>query len=309
MGAERTITATDLSKQLRCTDPSVVCGFDKMLKDVNTLYQAATASDIERYHAEIIQRMSISGAKRNKDENYNVWENGWSQNLEAIKENFHEECLKPKYFKHSKYFRFNRSIILPENQNLEHDLFSIMRNYLFRKYFRGFDVAYELGCGSCQNVYALSKIYPEMKIIASDWTEASRQIAAIVNQNVSAEIIGRQFDMLDPPPDFDIEPNSIVFTIHALEQLNTGYENLVQYLLDKKPALVLNCEPIVEFYDETNIYDYLALQYSHARGYLSGYLSCLRDYEKAGRLKIEEQYRPYIGGVYHEASLVVWKPL
>lgn len=309
MGAVRTITATDLSRQLRCTDPSVVDGFDKMLKDVNTSYHTASASDVERYHAEIFQRMSTPGARRSKDENYNVWENGWNQNLEEIKEKFREDYLKPKYFRRSNYFRFNKSIILPENQNLEHDLFSIMRDYLFGKYFRGFDSAYELGCGSCQNVYALSKIYPKMKIIASDWTTASKQIAAIVNQNVSAEIIGCQFDMLDPPHNFDIEPNSIVFTIHALEQLNTGYENLIRYLLDKKPALVLNCEPIVEYYDETNIYDYLALQYSHARGYLSGYLSRLRDYEKAGRLKITEQFRPYIGGVYHEASLVVWKPL
>ena len=303
------IYTEDLLHQLHCDDQELANDVDRMLSAVNTRYRPATRTDIELYHTEILERMNASGARRNRDENFEVWENGWSENLHALGQKFSEDHLKPKYFRYSQYFRYNQSIIIPENQNLEHELFHVVRDYLFKKYFQAFDNAYELGCGSCQNVYALSQRFPKMKIVASDWTKASTEIADIVNQNVDADVIGRQFDMLNPHLDYDIAPNSIVFTIHALEQLHTGHGRLIDYLLDKNPALVLNYEPIVELYDESNLYDYLALQYSKKRGYLSGYLSKLRQLEGEGKIKIIDQYRPYIGGVYHEASLIVWKPL
>lgn len=303
------INIDDLLHQLQCDDRTLASSVTHKLAGVNTRYRQATKEDIEVYHAEIQQRLNASGARRSKDENFKVWENGWRENLHALGERFSEEYLKPKYFRHSKYFRYHQEIIIPENQNLEHELFDVVRDYLFGKYFQGFDHAYELGCGSCQNVYALAQRFPNLKIVASDWTKASWQIADIVNQHVDATVIGRQFDMLNPSYDDDIEPNSIVFTIHALEQLHTGFEKLIEYLLAKKPGVVLNYEPIVELYHESNLYDYLALQYSVKRGYLSGYLTKLHQLEDEGRVKIIDQYRPYIGGVYHEASLIVWKPL
>ncbi len=303
------INSAELLQQLKCDDPVLGTSIDRMLKDVNTHYRSATQKDVSLYREQIHQRINASGARRDKDENYSVWERGWRENLQTLKVKFSEDGLKPKYFRYSKFFRYNQSIIVPKNQNLEHELFYVVRDHLFRKYFHEFTSAYELGSGSCQNVYALSQIYPEMKIVASDWTTASAEIAGIVNQYVNADVTGIQFDMLNPPHDFDIDPHSIVFSIHALEQLNTGHEKLIHYLLEKKPALVLNYEPIVELYNPSNLYDRLALQYSKARGYLSGYLTKLRQLESQGRLEIVAQYRPYIGGIYHEASLIVWKPL
>jgi hypothetical protein len=69
----------------------------------------------------------------------------------------------------------------------------------------------------------------------------------------------------------------------------------------------VNYEPIDEFYDPENLWDYLALKYSRKRGYLSGYLTSLQRLADAGRIEILEAIRPYLGGVYHEASLIAWK--
>jgi hypothetical protein len=285
-------------------------GLPEKLDAINTNYRNSTKSDVEGYVLESLERIQASGAKRDRNENFSVWEKGWSENLEAIlNESFHEDHLRPKYFRPSRFFRFQKEIVLPENASLEHDLFTIVRSYFFHKYFSEFSTAYELGCGSCQNIYALSQAFPHMTIYGLDWAPASNRIAELINEQVKACVKGMQFDMLAPPMDFKIAPQAIIFSIHSLEQLHTDYDALISFLLTKKPALVFHYEPILEFYDESNVYDYLALTYSRSRGYLSGYLSALRALESAGRIRILEQYRPYIGGVYHEASLIVWKPL
>ena len=111
-----------------------------------------------------------------------------------------------------------------------------------------------------------------------------------------------------PPRRKIIEPGSAVITIHALEQLGRAYEKLLGWLLSSRPGLVINYEPVQEFYAEDNLLDYLALMYSRKRGYLTGLLTALRRLEGQGRIEILGAWRPYLGGVIHEASLIIWRP-
>ena len=115
--------------------------------------------------------------------------------------------------------------------------------------------------------------------------------------------------MTSPAQDFNVRPNSCVMTIHAMEQIGARHEAFIQFLLQKEPALVMHLEPILELYDETNLLDYLALVYSQKRNYLSGLLTSLRKLEQQKRIEIVQVLRPYIGGVVHEASLVLWRPI
>jgi hypothetical protein len=115
--------------------------------------------------------------------------------------------------------------------------------------------------------------------------------------------------MLNPSPDIILKPNSAVITIHSLEQLGQSYDKLLSFIMAAKPRIVVNYEPILEFYDEDNLLDYLALLYSSKRNYLSGYLTALRELEKQNKIEILQAYRPYLGGIIHEASLIVWRPL
>ncbi|MFZ0053015.1 MAG: class I SAM-dependent methyltransferase [Desulfobaccales bacterium] len=309
MASKGEITVNSLRRLLHCKAEEWPDSLADRLEAVNTLYRRATKVDVEEYVLEILERMNAPFFQRDREENLQAWETGWSENLEALKGHLSEENLRPRYFRPSKFFRYNKNVILPENPHLEYDLFSIVRYYLFNRHFCGFAAIYELGCGSCQNIYTLAKLFPETKIVGLDWAKASIEIIDLIAKEFDGSIHGFLFDMTAPPKNMRIEKNSLVFSIHALEQLGPNTEKLISFLLEQKPALVFHYEPILELYDKTNLYDYLAAMYSRTRNYLSGYLTALRNLARAGKIELIGEHRPYIGGVYHEASLVFWRPI
>ena len=65
----------------------------------------------------------------------------------------------------------------------------------------------------------------------------------------------------------------------------------------------------MEFYSDNNLYDLLAIQYCRKRNYLENYLTALKQLEQQQEIEIICAYRPFLGGVLHESSLVVWRPL
>ena len=135
------------------------------------------------------------------------------------------------------------------------------------------------------------------------------EIANLLGRERKQHIRGELFNMLNPPSEFSLSKKSAVITIHALEQLGKNHESLLQTLVDAGPGIVVHCEPIVEFYDEDNMFDYLAKWYSQKRNYLEGFWPALKKLEKDGKIEIMQAHRPALGGVFHEASLIVWKPL
>lgn len=309
MSYRKKITSGDFCRLFHSKPDELPTDFQERFDSVNTNFRSSEKADIEEYILEILEKINSPFITRNRDENLKAWEKGWNENLEEFQSGFFEKNLKPKYFRPSKFFRYNKKIIIPENEQLEYDLFNVVRYYLFRKYFSRYDSVYELGAGSCQNVLTLAKLFPNKKIYGLDWANSSNKIANIIGTKMNRNVKGVSFDLTDPSEQMEVEDNSIVFSIHSLEQLGTSHGKLLSFLLERKPSLVLNYEPIVELYDESNVYDYLAIIYSKKRNYLSGYLVELRKLANSGKIEIIEERRPYIGGIYHEASLVVWKPL
>ncbi|MBW1702361.1 MAG: class I SAM-dependent methyltransferase [Deltaproteobacteria bacterium] len=309
---KKKITVKSFCQLFRCSQFDLPDGFQKKLESINTNYKSATKLDGEQYVLQILKKINSPFIRRSKEENIAAWEKGWAENLAAFQNDSAEDHLKPRYFHQSRFFRYNKRIIIPENPNIEYDLFTVVRYFLFKKYFKNYNSIYELGCGSCQNILMLSGLFPEKNYVGLDWSNASKKIADVIASKKNVRVTGYVFDMLNPTNDLNdlnIDNNSLVFSIHALEQLGRNYSKLISFLINKKPALVIHYEPIVEFYDKKNVYDYLAVMYSEKRNYLSGYLETLRNFEKKGKVEIIEAYRPYIGGIYHEASLVVWRPV
>ena len=170
-------------------------------------------------------------------------------------------------------------------------------------------IFYELGCGSCQNLFLLSELFPRKKLVGLDWTHASQEIARELS-NHGRQVRGLNFDMLDPRMDDSLPRGSAVLTVHALEQIGTKHEKLLSFLLNSNPSIVVHYEPIVEFYDKNNLLDYLALIYSEKRCHLTGYLTALRKLEREKKVEIIEARRSYLGGVFHESStLIAWRPV
>jgi hypothetical protein len=199
-------------------------------------------------------------------------------------------------------------LIVTEDPQLEYHLLVLARYLFLGAYLAGVDHIYELGCGSCSNLLQLSQMFPDKWLHGWDWTQASVDITSDLRNRHGLRCDGRRFDMLNPPERLDLAPNSAVLTIHAMEQLGHNHATLIDRIIQARPAIVLQLEPIVELYDPENVYDQLALLYVRERNYLAGYLPALRKLEADGEIELIAVHRPYVGGVLHEASLVVWRP-
>jgi hypothetical protein len=306
----RRITAEDFCEMFRCAAEELPEGFAQKLWNVDTAYQSASRFQLEEYLLDMLDRIEKPWTMRSREENMQAFEKGWSENLELLKtEGVSEQTLRPRYFRDNKFLRYNRDLIVARNSNIEYDLFVLARMIIFSRYLCDYDRICELGCGSCNNLYLLHKMLPDKKLCGFDWVPASAKIAEYLAEDLSADISGGVFDMLLPDANLNLDKNTAVITIHAMEQLGEGHGPFIDYLLQNKPGIVIHYEPIVELYDPLNLIDYLAIMYSRKRGYLSGYLPRLRQLENQNKLQILEQFRPNLGGVYHESSLIVWKPL
>jgi len=303
----KTIDTEYFIKKFDC--PQMALEIEEYLEKVNTRYTVCDIRQLHEYIMFVLKTMATPRASRTPAQNLSAWEDGWSQHLAALKKKtITQTDLKPKYFRPSKFFRFDKKIICVDNKNIEYDLFTLARTIIFQKYLAGYDDIYELGCGSCHNLFMLSRIFPESRLHGFDWAKASNIIANGLKNFLPNKIDGKKFDMVNVPKKNMIKPGSAVFTIHAMEQLGVGFEEIVNYLIKCRPAVVVNYEPVVEMYDQNDLTDYLAYFYSLKRNYLNGFWPFLEKMAAAGKVEVIKAVRPYIGGVIHEASLIVWRP-
>lgn len=246
------------------------------------------------------------GAKERKD----VWEKGWAENLQAfVKSGFDLSTLVPKFIRPNQFIRLNGNYIVPSNPYFELDYFSVFRLWLFRKYLKDFKTVYEFGCGTGMNLVTLAHMYPEMDLHGLDFSLSSRNMVNKIAETHGLNITGHLFDMISPDKNFELTGNSAVFTFGAIEQLAGKFEEFLQFLLKRSPALCINLEPILEFYDENNLVDYLAIKFHTRRGYTSNWLSRLRELECQGVIEILKAQRLFFGSLYMEGySYVVWRP-
>ena len=279
--------------------------------EINSLGEISITSRQEAldYISEFLAIIENPVISRNKSQNKIAWENGWNENLEIIKKNgFSAENVRPRYLRKHDFFRFDREIYKNKNPFLEFELFCIARKLLFTHYLSSFVNVYELGCGSGGNLHLLSTLFPDINLVGTDWVQPSVDIANAMGQKLNRNIKGQIFDFTDPK-DLIIPKNSAVITIHALEQIGRNHYALLDYLIDSKPDLVLHLEPVIELYDPLNSFDNLAIKYTQKRNYLEGFLPSLEQKEKEGKIELIEVLRPEIGGVWHEASLIIWRPI
>jgi hypothetical protein len=247
--------------------------------------------------------------ERSEAENRAAWERGWQQNLdEARARGFAPEALKPKYFRGHRVLRWQGDVVVSDNPQIEYDLFVLARRLLFGTYLAGAKTIYEVGCGSSNNLWLLSEMFPEARVVGLDWVAPAVQLASELGEATGRRIEGHRFNMLDPDPAFTPEPGAAFVTIHALEQIGDRHGALLDWLETARPSVVLHYEPILEFYDRANLLDYLALWYSERRQYLTGFWTEIARRRDAGGLEVIDARRPGLGGVYHEASVIAWRP-
>lgn len=304
------ITVEEITEMFAFTIDDIPGETRAYMDGIDTNYVSPTLAEFEQYVLDILKRIDSPYIVRNREENISAFDSGWKENLEAIKAGgISQDLLKPKYFRPSNFLRYKKGLIVPDNIELEYDLFVAARQLIFNKYLKYFDNIYEIGCGSCQNLFLLSLMFPDKNLYGLDWTLSSVDIATFIGASTGIKIVGHLFDMVYPfSSGIEMCSGSAVITVHALEQIGSEYGQLLKFLIESRPGIIVHYEPVGEFYDENNLLDFLAVLYSRKRNYLSGFLETLKAMENKGIIEILEARRPFLGGVIHESSLIAWRP-
>lgn len=253
----------------------------------------------------ISDSLKVSGPHRKED-----WEKGWSENLDDFISKGHNiRELIPKFVKKKEVIRFRGAYIMPDDPDFETSFVSVLRGYLFTKYFAGCSKVFEFGCGTGLNLVALAELFPEKQLVGLDWSDASCRILNELATQLNINLSGVFFDMFSPNDDIEVDDCSAVFTIGAMEQLGTNFEPFAEFLLRKKPSVVVNVEVNYEMLDQHTLFDYMAAAYMEKRNYLRGFYSYLKSREQQGGVKILDA-RKTIGSLYHDGyTYIVWKPV
>jgi|SRR3989344_5684663 len=240
----------------------------------------------------------------------NDWEKGWGENLKKfIRSNHDLNQLIPQFVKKDAFIRFRNNFIRPESDSFETDFVTVMRYYLFSKYYKNANALYEFGAGTGLNLVAASEIFPKMKLVGLDWAESSINIINALKEKLNINITGKKMDLFSPDKRYKLDKDSAILTVGTLEQLGTDFKTFVNYLLINKPQICIHMETIYELYDRTNLLDYLAAKYLEKRDYLKGFLPHLKLLESKKKIKILEIRRTF-GSFFHEGyTYIVWRPL
>lgn len=259
---------------------------------------------LARIRAELDKPLEMAGKHRHAR-----WEAGWSENLEAFRAtNYDLAALVPKFVRRGEPVRMLGDYIQPLSQSFDTDYIRLIVSWLYLRYFSQTTEIHEFGCGTAQNLVPAAQIYPGRPLFGYDWATASRLIIEDMAKHHGFNIQGRVLDMFAPDADAPVARGAGVITIGSLEQLGTDFNAFLDFLLEKKPAVVANVDCFNELYLPDHMPDQLAERYDRKRGYLFGWISRLREHAAAGRLEILDQRRTY-GNLFHDGhSYVVWRP-
>ena len=305
------ISTTDLAFSFGVDEDDIINKCGEIIDKHDFSYQPIMGQNRDELIIKILQRIEEDVQIIGDPERKHVWEKGWQENLdEFMSGDSGESSLVPKFIRSNQAVRFRQKYIMPDDSQFELNYFDIYRNWLFKTYLDKIENCYEFGCGTGFNLYALSKIFPEIELWGSDFVQPSVDLASAVSQKYQLKLNAYLFDMINPDLDKVIKQNSGVFTIGSIEQLAGKFHSFIDYLIESKPKIVIHTEPVIELYDTNVLEDFLAYKFQHKRGYSEGLLPYLRELENAGKINIEKIQRLNFGSLYIEGyNLIAWRPL
>jgi len=236
------------------------------------------------------------------------WKSGWEQNLEEYKNSNDLKDLVPKYRGIDTICRMDGEFVKPQSETFETDLYTAFHQWTAVTYFEYCDHIFEFGCGTGINLKTFADRYPQKYLHGLDWVQPSVDSVNLLGTNESIRARGHLFNMFEPDYTLDVPEKSAFYTFHALEQLGENYNPFLDFILAKKPKIIVHFEPIVEFYNIMDAFDYTAVKFHNLRKYLKGYYKALEDLQKTGKIRILKSYRNRFGSYYQESSaIVVWE--
>ncbi len=202
----------------------------KVIRNSDFRYRIFSGIEREKIFLRVLKTLNSTSLKISGPHKKPAWEKGWSENLHNfVESDFDLNELIPKFVKQKEIIRFRSNYIMPKDSNFETNFVRVMRYYLFNKYFSEVSKVYEFGCGTGLNLIALAELFPEKQLYGLDWSEASCTIVDILSKKFNLNLSSALFDMFLPDEKIEIDETSGVFTIGAMEQLGTNFEDFVRF--------------------------------------------------------------------------------
>jgi len=286
------------------------------IEEYNLEYKDLTQEDRDSRLLVIMRTLLDPDLGRSGEHRAEEWESGWAENLQDLESGVDpEEALVPRYMSAKKgavrdTARFNGKLIKPINEDFEYAILKILLEWVFEKYMSDAKSVYEFGSGTNHHLLQLREINKSAKLYGLDWAQTSQNIIdKLVDLKLLDNAEGHRFDFFNPDESFELDPEGVVYTVAALEQVGDNHKKFVDYLVEHKPKLCVHMEPVAELYDKDKLMDYLAVEYMARRNYLSGFLTYLRELESEGKVTIHEAKRTNVGFLFMEGySPVIWSP-
>lgn len=244
-----------------------------------------------------------------RSRNIQKWEIGWKENLiEVINSKDFERALIPKYLTKSKYLRVNGKYYkAPQVNDLPLIHHHVIASLLGKLPKIDFDKIVELGAGSCNNAKLINNLFPSTPLLLTDWSSESISIANHLNTIISNKISGAFYDFFALDNAVDLS-NCLVITVHSLEQIGSDM-SVLERILEKKPKLILNIEPIIEDYNTTSEAGSLMIELHNRREYFTGFPSWLSAKAQSNKLRILQSGKVRVGTEISEPySFYIWEP-
>ncbi len=281
-----------------------------MIEKGNWAYAPYTQQDRDKIILELLLRIRDRQFSFVEQDDKTRWLKGWGENLAAFdKSDGDLDALLPKYIRPNMPVRLNGDFVRTEDPFFEQHWYEVFREWLFLTQCAGFDHIFEFGCGSGFNVARLAEMYPDTVVHGLDWAEPSVEIVDRLHTLKGLNTQGHLFDFFDPDYEIDVPANSLVLTIGALEQTGERNAQFLEFLLKKKPALVIHIEPTYDWYDQTSLIDHLAIAAHELRNFWRGYHAKLNEFAEQGIVEILKTKRANFGSLVLEGySQTIWKP-
>lgn len=309
-GQRRRLSLPDFARLFGTVSRDIPQSTQSMIRRYDFGYRYLTRQQRDEVILTVLKRTSSPALTVAGDKGaWSRWERGWSENLSEFARSRNMARLVPKYIRRGQPLRLFGDYATPSQKDFELNYFRILRKWLFEKYLERVESVYEFGCGTGYNLAALAKIYPDKNLFGLDWSKASIKIVNSLSRIYGWKMHGLPFDFSAPNTSLDIKPNSAIMTFTALEQTGTKYGKFLRFLMKKKPAICIHVEPIVEWYDQHDLLDYLAIVFHKRRHYLEGFVPELMRLKSREKLEILKLQRSHFGSLYTDGySQVIWKP-
>lgn len=309
-GHSKRVSLGDLAISFGIPEQELDIEIRSSLQSLDLSYELTSPSNRDKIILQVLKFLEQDSQRVGVLERTQVWREGWQEHVdEFISTDGDLSSLVPRFLRPDQPIRFQGDYIIPQ-AHFERDFLTLFQLWFFKKYFSGVENIYEFGCGSSFNLAKIAVMFPLKRLYGLDFVQPAIDLVGLIAEKYDFKMEGVFFDLLFPNYDLEIKPNSGVLTFGTLEQLAGKFEPFINFLLEKKPQICCHVEPTIELYDDTDLFDHLAILFHRQRGYSTGLLGMLESLAACNKIRLHKVKRLHFGSLMMEGyTYMVWSSL